>query len=315
MTKTVFLFPGQGSQAVGMAHDLYEQNPAIRSLMDQFFAVSITDLKSIMFSGPEERLQRTLYTQPALTIASIACYEAFKQANPKLTPFACAGHSVGEYAALYAAGVIDLETTAKLVAKRAELMDSATEGTMAAILGLTETQVEKVVMHVKNETGLVITVANYNSAEQSVISGTKAAIEAACEMAKSEGAKRALELSVSGAFHSPLMADAANEFRQFVTGYAFSDATVPVITNTDAQMTTHADDFKTKLGDQIESSVQWSHSMSSLVQQGGRTFIELGSGKVLAGLMKRVYKECTYYNVHDLASLQAVSQALTASPV
>lgn len=194
-------------------------------------------------------------------------------------------------------------------------MDSATEGTMAAIIGLTETQVEKVVMHVKNETHEVLTVANYNSAEQSVISGSKAAIEAACEMAKSEGAKRAIELSVSGAFHSPLMADAANEFRQFVASFTFNNATTPIITNTDAQLTTQADDFKTKLGDQIESSVQWSHSMSSLVQQGGRTFIELGSGKVLTGLMKRIYKECEYYNVHDLASLQAVTQSLAASPV
>jgi len=310
MTKVALLFPGQGSQSVGMGQDLYQHYDSARQVLDSFNQWVDPNLTRVMFEGPEETLKRTLYTQPAILAVSAAAWTVFHEKSG-LVPKMAAGHSLGEYGALLAAGVIDMETAAKLVKKRAELMEHAPKGAMAAILGLPETSVEKAVMHVKSQTPGVLTVANYNTAEQFVISGDAASVEAACAYAKEElGAKRALMLPVGGAFHSPLMADASTEFGQFLHHFHFHPAQFPVVTNVDAQLTHAPDDFVEKLADQIQASVRWTDSVRMMMQEGVDTFVEIGPGKVLTGMIKKIYKDATVYNVFDSASLESTVQAL-----
>jgi [acyl-carrier-protein] S-malonyltransferase len=310
MAKIAFLFPGQGSQSVGMGKDLYEQVPSAKKVIDQFNEWVHPDLKDVMFNGPEDTLKRTLYTQPAILAVSIAALTVFRE-QTNIEPAMAAGHSLGEYGALYAAGVIDLETAAKLVKRRAECMENAPPGSMAAILGLPETQVEKAVMHIRNRGEGLVTVANYNTADQLVISGVQSAVEAACQYATEElGASRAIMLQVGGAFHSPLMEEVSKPFREYLQQFSFSDATFPVITNVDAQLTTRGPDFAEKLADQIYSPVRWQDTTRLMIQEGVDTFIEIGPGKVLTGMIRKIYKEATYYQVSDAASLQKTVDAL-----
>lgn len=310
MTKLALLFPGQGSQSVGMGQDLYQKYDSARQVLDSFNQWVDHSLTRVMFEGPEETLKRTLYTQPAILAVSAAAWTVFRE-KCNVTPAMAAGHSLGEYGALLASGVIDMETAAKLVKKRAELMEHAPKGAMAAILGLPETSVEKAVLHIKSQTPGVLTVANYNTAEQFVISGDVASVEAACAYAKEElGAKRALMLPVGGAFHSPLMAAASEEFGQFLHHFHFHPAKFPVVTNVDAQLTHAPDDFMGKLADQIQSSVRWTDSVRMMMQEGVDTFVEIGPGKVLTGMIKKIYRDATVYNVFDSASLEDTVQAL-----
>lgn len=309
MSKIAFLFPGQGAQSVGMGKDLYEQYPAARQVIDQFTQWVSPDLKQIIFEGPEETLKRTLYTQPAILAVSLSALAVFQEKSYCQPSFA-AGHSLGEYGALYAAGVIDLETAAKLVRKRAEYMENAPEGAMAAILGLPETQVEKAVLHIQSQNIGTLAVANYNTAEQIVISGDRQAVEAACEYSKELGALKAIMLPVGGAFHSPLMETASEHFCLDLKGFSFSDARFPVITNVDAQLTTHGEDFRGKLADQIHSSVRWADTIRLMQQEGVDTYIELGPGKVLTGMIRKIYKEAAVHNVYDGASLEKTVEAV-----
>lgn len=309
MANVAFLFPGQGSQTVGMGKDLAAQYPTAQHILRQFDQWVDPNLQQIMLEGPEEKLMQTRYTQPAILAVSIAAFQVFEEST-NLMPRMAAGHSLGEYGALYAAGVIDLETAAKLVKRRAELMDAAPAGAMAAILGLPETQVEKAVLHVRNEGIGIVTVANYNTAEQFVISGEREAVEAACEFAKTLGALKTVMLPVSGAFHSPLMADAAREFETYIKSFRFNEARFPVITNMDAQLTAHAEVFREKLVDQIESPVRWLDTIRLMMQEGVDMFVEFGPGKVLTGMMRKIYKEARLYNVYDAASLQQTVEAV-----
>jgi [acyl-carrier-protein] S-malonyltransferase len=313
--KAAFVFPGQGAQAVGMGKDMYEAFPEAQGVFNAFEAI-VPDLKAICFNGPEETLKRTLYTQPAILATSLACLKTF-QAKTQLKPVVTAGHSLGEYGALVASGVLTVETAAQLIQKRAELMDQAKEGAMSAVLGLDGAQVEKIVAEVQASLSSgVVTVANYNTATQVVISGSPDAVAQAGEPLKAAGAKRVLPLPVGGAFHSPLMAEAAQTFKAFLGGFSFQDAVVPVVTNVDAERTMNGADFQAKLATQIDHSVRWTQSMERIVKDCGiDTVIEFGPGKVLTGMFKTVTSstDLQLIQVSDGATLEAAIALVNAS--
>lgn len=305
VTPIAFVFPGQGSQSVGMGKDFFDQSETARKVYEAFDA-QIPGLSQICFEGPEESLKQTRYTQPAILATSIAALMLFNE-QLSLVPAVGAGHSLGEYGALFAAQVIDLDTAVQLVKKRAELMDAAPAGAMSAVLGLASDKIEAVLKTVDG----IATIANYNTPDQVVITGEPAALEAAVPLLKEAGAKRVLPLSVGGAFHSPLMTPAAEEFKGFLKNYTFKDAIFTVVTNTDAMETIKGELFQQKLGEQIDHSVRWTQSMDIMVaQQEIETVIEFGPGKVLTGMFKKTSPEVNVYNVYDMASLQSTVEAL-----
>lgn len=310
MSKVAFVFPGQGSQNVGMGKDFSEQ-PTGQQVYKTFNNV-VPNLSDVCFNGPDEELRRTLYTQPAILATSITALELFRQ-HCQLKPVVSAGHSLGEYGALYAAGVISLETSAQLVKQRAELMESAPKGAMSAVLGLEGSTVENLIDAYRKEFEAVITVANYNTDNQVVISGAPEAVAAIGTILKEAGAKRVLPLPVGGAFHSPLMNEASRVFSAYLTDFTFQNAAFPVITNVDAVETTQAEDFRKKLGTQIDSSVRWTQTMGRMLEQHQiDTVVEFGPGKVLTGLFKKMYPEVKLFNILDIPSLEAALPELNS---
>lgn len=306
MRKYALIFPGQGSQYSGMGKDLYENSKEARyvfEVADKVLGRSISDL---CFNGSEEELKKTINSQPCILAVSIAAYEAIKEKLEERVNFVCtAGHSLGEYAAMYASGVIDLETAFRLIDKRAQLMNEAaekTDGGMAAVLGLKK---EDVIAVANDIDGVFI--ANFNSPEQVVITGNREAINENADKFKQAGAKRVLPLAVSGAFHSPLMRSAGNEFEKFVEQETINSAKIPVYTNVDAKETVLRDDFIQKMPEQIYSSVQWVQTIENMMIKDIKNYIELGAGKVLAGLNKKINPELTTYNVYDMETLNNVA--------
>ena len=277
---TVFMFPGQGSQAPGMGAELFERYPDLVAEADAILGYSI---KELCLVNPDDKLNRTDYTQPALYIVDVLNYLA-KIEDGNSTPDYVIGHSLGEYAALYAAGAFDFATGLKLVQKRGALMSAATGGGMAAILGMDGDAVAAAL----NELGAdSIDVANFNSPGQTVISGLKADIEAFAPWLKEKGAKRVVILSVSGAFHSRYMRPAAGEFEAFLAGFSFGSLKVPCIANCSAKPYTD-DSIASNLVRQIYSSVRWIETVKGLREQGADTFVEVGPGTVLSGLVRQI---------------------------
>lgn len=310
MAKVAFVFPGQGSQSVGMGKDFFEQSETAKNIYEAFNRIVDSKLSDVCFNGPEEELRRTLYTQPAILATSLAALTLLRE-KTNLTPVAVAGHSLGEYAALYASGVIDLETAAKLVQKRSELMEQAPKGAMAAVLNLDADKIEAVIKQTSEQSGKVLTIANYNTDAQVVISGEPEAVEAVMEPLKTAGAKRVMPLPVGGAFHSPLMNNAAETFGRFVQDFEFNNPVVPVVTNVDASATTSGPECQSKLGKQINHSVRWTQSMAVMVNDLGiDTVIEIGPGKVLGGMFKKSHPHVTVHHVFDVASLSELLSAL-----
>ena len=307
MKKIAFLFPGQGSQAVGMGKDLYDNFEAARKVFDAADSVLGKSITKICFEGPEEDLKQTINTQPAIVATSIAALECLKS-ELNITSDYTAGHSLGEYCAMYSAGVMSLENTFKAIQKRADLMSETKGGAMAAVLNASE-EVVKAGLNEGSKVGYV-DVANYNSPVQVVITGDEAAVKSAGDYMLANGARRVVPLAVSGAFHSKYMESAGGKFAEFVKELQINDAKLPVITNVDAEETISGEDFKTKMPKQIYSSVHWTQTIQKMVENGVDTFIEIGPGKVLAGLNKKIAPEATVYNIFDKESLENTINSL-----
>ena len=304
MKKIAFLFPGQGSQVSGMGKDLYEKYDAAKKVFETADKVLGFKISEICFNGTDEELKMTKNSQPAILATSLAFLEALKS-EIDIVPVATAGHSLGEYGALYTAGVLDMGDAIAITGKRAELMNdaaNATNGSMAAVIALTPDEILEGLKELQNEG--VISVANYNSPAQTVITGKKELIEKSVDILKAKGAKRVIPLAVSGAFHSELMASASEKFADFVKDYNFKNAEIPVYENVDGMPITDGEELKKRVPTQIRSSVHWTETINGMINEGITTFVELGAGKVLAGLNKKINAEVKTYNVYDVASLE-----------
>jgi len=285
--KTALLFPGQAAQFVGMGQNIYESDERAKATLDKANEVLGYDLRSIMAEGPIEKLTQTIYTQPAVYVHSMAIYACRKD---EVTPDAVAGHSLGEISACVAAGVLSYEDGLKLVDKRARAMQAACEAnpsTMAAVLGMEDQVVEEICEKIDG-----VVPANYSCPGQLVISGTKEGITAAVEACKEAGARRALEIAVGGAFHSPLMQSAQDELADFLATIDMKDALLPIYHNVDAKPNQSAEVIRRHLIDQVTSPVRWTATLQHLIADGFGTFIEVGGkGKILLGMLRKVSRE------------------------
>ncbi len=312
MAKIAYIFPGQGSQVVGMGQNLCTHSQAAQTVFDEADSLMGTKLSTLCFYGPEDSLRQTIYTQPALYVTSVAAMRALQEAGAP-PPQAVAGHSVGEYAALWAAGAFAFETGLHLVERRAQEMHRATlsaPGAMAAILGLDGPQVIAACAEAEASGAGVVGAANFNGGGQVVISGSAEGVLKASEIAKTNGARRVVPLPVSGAFHSSLMAPAVEAMTYALQDAAIQDATVPVVANLTAEYQTRADEIRTNLAAQIDHPVRWEESIGRLGAGGFDVFVEVGAGTVLAGLMKRIAPEATVYSVGDSATIKAFVEAM-----
>ncbi|HSB94143.1 MAG TPA: ACP S-malonyltransferase [Flavitalea sp.] len=285
-----FVFPGQGSQFSGMGRSHYDQNPTAKELFEEANQILGFRISDIMFNGSDEDLKQTRVTQPAVFLHSVI---AFKVA-PELVPSMVAGHSLGEFSALVANGVLTFQDGLKLVSIRAEAMQQACEitpSTMAAVLALSDEKVEEICATVTQETGEIVVPANYNCPGQLVISGSLKGVEIACERMKAAGAKRALILPVGGAFHSPLMDPAKRRLQEAIEATTFNTALCPVYQNVTASPITDSDKIKTNLVEQLTGPVKWSQSVQAMIANGAKRFTEVGPGKVLQGLVNKIDKE------------------------
>jgi len=303
--KVAYVFPGQGSQFAGMGKDLYEKYDPAKAVFDEADKVLKFPLSKLCFEGPEEELRLTINAQPALVTVSIACLKAVQEeARDKFdAPDYLAGHSLGEYTALIASGATDFATGVYLARERGRLMHEAgqkTAGGMAALLGINELLLREIceITHTY--------VANINCPGQYVISGAKEDINKAIEVAKARGAVRAIPLQVSGAFHSPLMKPAQDGLAKILAGIKFNDPKVPIIANTSAEPLTKGTQIAPELTAQLLNSVRWQKSVEYMLQEGVDTFAEIGSGKVLSGLIKRIKRDVSIINIGDVQSVNEI---------
>jgi len=305
-TKVAYVFPGQGSQWVGMGYDLYHDFDSAKTVFDQADQTLGFPLSRLCFEGPEDELRQTINAQPALVTVSLACLEAAHAVaggNGLPPPAFVAGHSLGEYTALAVAEVLDFATTVYLAQERGRLMHEAglsTPGGMAAIIGLDEASLTEVC----DETDTRM--ANINCPGQLVISGARENLTRAADLAKTKGAHRVIPLAVSGAFHTPLMQSAVDGLSEIVAALSFHEPVIPIIANTTAQPLTTAEQVKAELLSQLCNSVQWQRSVEYMVKDGVSTFIEIGPGKVLSGLIKRIDQNVKTLNIGDAQAIKAI---------
>jgi len=305
VSDLVFVFPGQGSQKVGMGREWAERSAAAKSAFDEANEALGFDLATLCWEGPEEELQRTANTQPAILTVSVAIHRALVDEGVAM-PGAMAGHSLGEYSAHVAAGTLSLADAVRLVRRRGELMQEAVPegvGAMAAVLGLDAGEVEAVAAEAAQ--GEVCSVANFNSPEQTVIAGNRGAVERAMALAKERGAKRAIPLPVSAPFHCALMAPAREGLLPDLEATTFATPSVPVVVNVDARPVSEGAAARDALIRQVDGPVRWVESVRRLVEMGGRRFVEVGPGAVLSGLIRRIDREAKATSVADPAAFDA----------
>ncbi|MGH2363865.1 MAG: ACP S-malonyltransferase [Chloroflexota bacterium] len=304
MPHTALLFPGQGSQFVGMVRNVYDALPEARAVVDRADDILGVDLSRLMFEGPEASLTRTDNAQPAIFVASVALLRCAQEALPDVS--FVAGHSVGEFSALVAAGSLGFEEGLRLVRRRGELMqgaDSATPGGMLAVLGLDDEAIEEACASVAP---LVVCAANYNAPGQTIVSGELAGLDAVTPVLKARGARRVLPLNVSAAFHSPIMRQAAGQLRQALAEASLAAPRWPVIGNVSAQGLTAPDDLREELAVQIAAPVRWHRSISWALQRDVTHFVEIGPGSVLTGLMKRIAPAASAASISQLEDIQGL---------
>jgi [acyl-carrier-protein] S-malonyltransferase len=312
MARIAVLFPGQGAQHVGMGQEIYAAFPLARATYEEAADAAQVDLARLSFEGPEAELRKTQHAQPAILVHGVACLRLLAEAGVEAQ--IAAGHSLGEYTAHVAAGSLAFAAAVRIVRRRGELMYEAglrRPGTMAALLGLDRNAVESVVREA--QAAGVVVAANLNTPTQTVISGEIAAVERACELARERGAKRAIRLEVSGAFHSPLMESAAAGLAHILDATPVSDPRFPVIANATAAPVSGADAVRTSLQAQLLAPVRWEESIRALVAAGFTTAVELGPGSVLKGLARAIAPELQVHAVSDPKGLEA-ALALLAAP-
>ena len=306
--KVAYVFPGQGAQWVGMGRALHENFSSAKTVFEQADEALKFPISRLCFDGPENELRQTINAQPAIVTVSFACLKALQEANRDNElplPAFLAGHSLGEYTALAVAGVLDFATTVYLARERGRLMHEAGQkrpGSMAAIIGLDEILLTEVCQETDTR------IANINCPGQLVISGAVENLGKAMDLAKAKGAHRAIPLQVSGAFHTPLMQSAVDGMFEIISTLSFSDPAIPIIGNTTAQPLTTADAIKEELLKQLCNCVQWQRSIEYMIDNGVSTFVEIGPGKVLTGLIKRINHGVELINIGDVEAIKSISK-------
>ena len=313
--RIAFLFPGQASQYVGMGRDLYDRYPRVRTLYQQAHELTGADIAGVSFDGPAETLKQTNFTQLAILVHSVAVASILSERD--IYPDFVAGHSLGEYSALVAAGSLSFEESVRLVRLRSALMHEAGQrraGTMAAVIGLSPLEIDEV-CSTASEEDEPVQPANFNSPVQTVIAGAVPAVERAMEAARTAGAKRVVPLKVSGAFHSELMEYASQGLAEAIENACIERAETPVVANVTARPVTEPDDIRRLLIEQLTRPVRWAESMQTLADHGVDTVVEAGPGNVLAGLMKRMHRGVSVLNADTIEDVANVADSLGRTAV